>query len=55
MLLARPEIAKELADKLAKRQSSNDQLDRMTPEQREQHHASEAARILIGIKDFFGL
>ena len=55
VLLARPEIAKELADKLATRRSSNEQLDKMSPEQREKHHQNEAERILIGIKDFFGL
>jgi CRP-like cAMP-binding protein/small-conductance mechanosensitive channel len=55
VLLARPDIAKELADKLATRRSSNEKLDQMTPEQRERHHQSEAERILVGIKDFFGL
>jgi small-conductance mechanosensitive channel/CRP-like cAMP-binding protein len=55
VLLARPDIAKELADKLATRRSSNEKLDQMTPEQRERHHRSEAERILVGIKDFFGL
>lgn len=55
VLLARPEIAKELADKLAKRRSSNEAIEKLTPEQRERHHRSEAERIFIGIKDFFGL
>ncbi|MEP6866127.1 MAG: mechanosensitive ion channel family protein, partial [Deltaproteobacteria bacterium] len=55
VLLARPEIAKELADKLATRRSSNEKLDKMTPEQRERHHRGETERILVGIKDFFGL
>ncbi|HET9989605.1 MAG TPA: mechanosensitive ion channel family protein [Kofleriaceae bacterium] len=55
VLLARPQIAKELAEKLATRRSNNEKVDQMSPEQREKHQKSEAEKILIGIKDFFGL
>jgi len=55
VLLGRPEIAKELADKLATRRATNALRDSMTVEQRAKHHESEAERILGGIKDFFGL
>ncbi|MFT3699541.1 MAG: mechanosensitive ion channel family protein [Kofleriaceae bacterium] len=55
VLTERPEIAKELADKLASRRANNDKLAHLTTEQRKKHHENEAARILGGIKDFFGL
>lgn len=55
VLSERPEIAKELADKLASRRANNEKLAHMTTEQRKQHHETEAARILGGIRNFFGL
>ncbi|HEX7700765.1 MAG TPA: mechanosensitive ion channel family protein [Kofleriaceae bacterium] len=55
ILLARPEAAKELASKLATRRASNDQQTKMNDAERKRHHENEAARILGGIKEFFGL
>jgi CRP-like cAMP-binding protein len=55
ILLARPEAAKELASKLATRRASNEQLAKMNDAERKRHHENEAARILGGIKEFFGL
>ena len=55
ILLARPEAAKELANKLAMRRASNDQQTKMNDAERKRHHENEAARILGGIKEFFGL
>jgi small-conductance mechanosensitive channel/CRP-like cAMP-binding protein len=55
ILLARPDAAIELAHKLASRRASNDKLEQMNPDERKRHHENEAARILGGIKQFFGL
>ena len=56
VLLARPEVAKELADKLATRRiglyNAHDHLDAAASKQR---HLSETEKILDGIKEFFGL
>ena len=56
VLLARPEIAQELAGKLATRRMGlyerHDGLDAAASQQK---HASETEKILLGIKSFFGL
>jgi small-conductance mechanosensitive channel/CRP-like cAMP-binding protein len=55
VLNARPEAAKELAEKLALRRANNTRPDEMNEAELAQHHKNEAARILGGIKQFFGL
>ncbi len=55
VLLARPDAAKELADKLALRRANNTRTEDMNEAELARHHQNEAARILGGIKEFFGL
>ena len=55
VLLARPDAAKELADKLALRRAHNTLTENMNAAELAAHHQNEAARILGGIKAFFGL
>ena len=56
VLLARPEIAKELSDRLASRkvglEEAREDLDEAA---KAAHHMSERERIYDGIRDFFGL
>ena len=55
VLLARPQIAQELATKLATRQLGRAQQANLDPDASKQRHASETERILAGIRQFFGL
>jgi small-conductance mechanosensitive channel/CRP-like cAMP-binding protein len=56
VLSARPEIAKELASKLATRRIGlYERHDDLDAAQSNQLHVSETEKILRGIKDFFGL
>ena len=55
VLLARPDAAKELADKLALRRANNTRTEHMNETELAHHHHNEAARILGGIREFFGL
>ena len=57
MLLARPEIASELSEKLADPARRADRRSREGLDEASKHarKASERERILGGIKEFFGL
>ena len=55
VLLARPEIASELAGKLATRRIGLYEKHDLDPAASQRMHASETEKILHNIKDFFGL